>query len=103
EVGRIEGAHARPVARDDLDEAAPLEDAERLAHGPAADRVGLGELLLLEAAARPIVAVHDAMAEMVGDLLRQGQRADRWSGRLLGRRANPRANAALSGHTCPVH
>jgi hypothetical protein len=99
EVGRIESAHARTVARDDLDEATPLQDAERLAHRPPADRVGLGELLLLEPAARPIVTIHDAMAEMVGDLLRQGQRADRRSGRLLGRRAI----GALSGHMRPVH
>src|SRR6185295_4776623 len=98
EVGRIEGADARAVARDDLDEAAPLEDAERLAHGPAADGIGLGELLFLEAAAGRAFALHDAMAEVVGDLLRQRQRTDRRPGRWLGH-----VIGALSTHTGAVH
>ena len=97
EIGRIELAHPRTVARHDLDEAAALEQPERLAHRTTAHGIGLGEFFFLESGARRVVAIHDAMAEMVGDLLRQGQRADRR--RALGgrRRDSRRAARTRSG------
>ena len=65
------------MAWHDLDEAAALEQAESLADRPAAHVIELGEFLFLETAARHQLAGHDAMAEVVGDLLRQCQRANR--------------------------
>src|SRR5690606_29256408 len=83
-------AHIGAATGDDVDEPAPLQDAQRFADRPATDAEAGREFRLDQALADRPLPADDRAADFLGDLLRNAARrgrlrgcGDRMSGRFL--------------------